>query len=331
VSNVLAGLLGALLSTNQPAALSNLVSETTGFSIPISIPDGPAEEELRKIEEDDDAVLADIDKWIKEHRALVAVGAAGSNAALNDRIRSRIAPVKKAYADFIEHHPNHARAHLAFGAFLNDVGDEDGAGVEFEKATKLDPNMSAAWNNMGNHYGEYGPVTNAFQCYEKAISISPLEPLYYRNLATTVALFRKDAREFYNIDEQQVFTKALDLYAKAMKLDPANFELATDLAQTYYGIKPPRVADALIAWTNALKIAPTEFQREGVYVHLARFKFFDNRFADARQDLSVVTNADLQELKRRLLKNIDAREKGVTNSVPEIEPPAIAPAAAKKN
>ncbi len=323
--------MGALLSTNQPAALSNLVTETTGFSIPVSIPDGPVEQELKKIEEDDDAALEDIDKWIKEHRALTAAGAGGSNAALNDRIRSRIAVVKKAYSDFIEHHPENARAHLALGAFLNDTGDEDTAGVEFEKATKLDPNMSAAWNNMGNHYGEYGPVTNAFACYEKAISINPLEPLYYRNLATTVALFRKDARDFYNINEPQVFNKALDLYGKAMKLDPANFELATDLAQTYYSMKPTQVQDALNAWTNALKIAPTEFQREGVYVHLARFKLFDNRFADARQDLSIVTNADLQELKRRLLKNIETREKGGTNAIPEVEPPAIAPPATKKN
>ena len=320
MSNVLAGLLGALLSTNQPAALSNLVTQTTGLAIALPARDEATDQEFKKIEEEDDAALADIDQWIKDKNALAAAGVPRSNAALNDRIHDRIAGVKKLYSDFLEHHPSDARAHLAYGAFLNDTGDEDGAGTEFEKATQLDPNLSAAWNNMGNHYGEYGPVTNAFKCYEKAISLSPLEPLYYRNLATTVALYRKDAREFYSIDEQQVFNKALDLYAKALKLDPANFELATDLAQTYYGIKPTRVEDALNAWTNALKIASTDLQREGVYVHLARYKFFDNRFAEARQDLSVVTNADLQELKRRLTKNIDLREKGVTNAPAEPAP-----------
>ena len=31
------------------------------------------------------------------------------------------------------------------------------------------------------------------------------------------------------------------LIAEALKLDPKNFLLASDVAQTYYGIRPPRV------------------------------------------------------------------------------------------
>ena len=46
--------------------------------------------------------------------------------------------------------------------------------------------------------------------------------------------------------------KALALYAQALKLSLTNFPLATDLAQSYYGIKPVRTADALRSWTNAL-------------------------------------------------------------------------------
>ena len=69
--------------------------------------------------------------------------------------------------------------------------------------------------------------------------------------------------EYYKIDEQQVFNKALDLYQQAMKYDPTNFELAQDVAQTYYGIKPVRTDEALSAWTNALKIAETDIE-EGV-------------------------------------------------------------------
>ena len=307
--------------------MSNLVTQTTGLTVTIPDPDDPVEKEYKKIEEDDDAALAEVDKWIKDNQAFAAVGGGISKPVLNDRIHARLLPVRKEYEDFLERHPTHARGHLAFGAFLNDASDEDAAAAEFDKALKIDPNMPAAWNNLGNHYGEVGPVTNAFACYEKAIAISPVEPLYYRNLASTVALFRKDAREFYHIDEQQVFSKALELFSKAMKLDPQNFELATDLAQTYYGIKPPRTDDALSAWTNALKIASTDVQREGVYVHLARFKLNAERYAEARQDLTVVTNAELQELKSRVLHNIEFREKArLTNA-----PPAGGPAVEKKN
>ena len=54
--------------------------------------------------------------------------------------------------------------------------------------------------------------------YAKAIELNPAEPVYYQNFATTVYLFRKDARAFYGINEQQVFDKALALYRKAMQI-----------------------------------------------------------------------------------------------------------------
>ena len=69
-----------------------------------------------------------------------------------------------------------------------------------------------------------------------------------------------------------MFDKALALYQQAMKLDPENFPLATDYAQSYYGIRPLRTNDALVAWTNALNIARDDVEREGVYLHLARIK-----------------------------------------------------------
>ena len=88
---------------------------------------------------------------------------------------------------------------------------------------QIDPRYPVAWNNLANYDGENGPLTNAFADYARAIELDPTEPVYYRNLATTVYLYRKDARSFYGINEQQVFDKALDLYRKAVQLDPDNF------------------------------------------------------------------------------------------------------------
>ena len=123
--------------------------------------------------------------------------------------------------------------------------------------------------------------------------MNPNEPVYYQNLATTVYLYRKDAEQFYGINEQQVFDKALALYRKAMQLDPDNFPLATDYAQSYYGIRPLRTNDALVAWTNALQIAHDDIEREGVYIHLARIKIAAGRFDEARAQLDAVTNCDV--------------------------------------
>ena len=111
--------------------------------------------------------------------------------------------------------------------------------------------------------------------------------------------------EFYKIDEQQVFDRALELYRKAMKLDPANFVLASDYAQSYYGIRPIRTEDALSAWESALKIAPDETERQGVYLHLARIKLNAGRFEEVRQHLNSVTNEVYAELKKRLQRNLE--------------------------
>ena len=129
-------------------------------------------------------------------------------------------------------------------------------------------------------------------------------------------MFRKDAKEVYKIDEQQVFDKALGLLKQAAKLAPDNFEIAQDVAQTYYGIRPVRTDEALEAWTNALKIATTEIEKQGVQIHLARFKLNADRFVEAHQHLTLVTDPMYDELKKRLLHNLADREaKALTNNV----------------
>jgi tetratricopeptide (TPR) repeat protein len=115
--------------------------------------------------------------------------------------------------------------------------------------------------------------------------------------------------ELYGITEQEVFDRSLDLYRKALKLDPKNFPLATDYAQSYYGIKPWRAEAAREAWNYALKVANDGFEREGVQVHLARVEYLSGRFEQARQHLSLVTNQFYQVLKERMARNLAEKEK----------------------
>ncbi|HZQ47165.1 MAG TPA: hypothetical protein VFC07_09145, partial [Verrucomicrobiae bacterium] len=316
-SDLLVGLLTALMATNQPAAVSNLVTQTTGLTVPVPDLNDPIEKELHKIMVDDDAALDEVDKWIQENEAFARKGGGISSNALNDRIRARLNIVRKAYEDFLQRHPAHARAHLAFGSFLDNIKEEDASQVELEKARELDPKNPASWNQLANYYGHRGPVKKAFEYYSKAIELDPSEPTYFRNMATTVFLFRKDAMEYYHIDEQQVFDKALGLYQQAFKLQPTDFELAHDLAQTYYGIKPLRTEAALAAWTNALNIATTDIEREGVYIHFARIQLHAGRYAEAQKNLDSVTNEFYAELKKRVSRNLREHEEAAkTNSAP---------------
>ena len=313
MNELLIGLIGALVATNQPLAVSNLIQERTGVSVAVVNPDDPAEQALRKVMEEDEAALDEVDKWIRDNNAFTAAGAGESKEALNRRIRERLDVVRKAYEDFLRRYPNSARGHLAYGTYLNDIGEEVAGLAQCETASQLDPKNPAAWNQIANFCAEHGPLTNAFVDYAKAIALNPAEPVYYRNLATTVYLFRKDAMAFYGLTEPQVFDKSLALYHQAMKLDPQNFLLATDYAESYYGIRPLRTNDALAAWTNALQIAHDENERQGVNLHLARLKMAVSRYAEARAHLEQVTNAAFADTRRRLERLIAERENEAAN------------------
>ncbi len=306
MTNLIIGLLGAALATNPAAATSNLVAQTTGLD------DQHSESQRSRrtgvstsCSSDDDTALAEVDRMERENTEARAKGAGVSNQTLDTRIEARLTPVRQEYEDFLIRHPDHARADIAFGSFLTDTKDDDGARIQFQKALELDPKNPAAWNDLANLYGHTGPVSKMFEFYAKAIELNPNEPVYYENLATVVYLYRKDAREYYHFaDDGPVFDKAMGLYEKAFALDPTNFALATELAQSYYGIKPTRTEDALNAWTNALKLAGTDLERQGVYIHLARFKVNAGRFDEAREDIARVSDPELDDLKNRILKNI---------------------------
>jgi tetratricopeptide (TPR) repeat protein len=302
-------MLGALVTASRLAAATNLVAGPTNPS-PAVVPEAndPVEKEYKKLMEDDDTAQAEVDEWIKDNQTAATRGAAVPTADLQRRIRERFDPIRKAYDDFIKRHPDHARARVAYGSFLGDLQDEEGAQEQWEKALALNTKDPAVYNNLANLYGHLGPVKKAFDYYAKAIELNPQEPIYYHNFGTTVYLFRKDAMDFYGITEQQVYDKALGLYSKALKLDPQNFPLASDVAQTYYGIKPLRLEDALKAWTNTLAIAHDEVEREGVYLHFARLKLMADRFAEVRAHLNAVTNDMYTVLKKRLVRHLNEQE-----------------------
>ena len=303
MADLLSGLLGVLIATNQPSALSNLVHQKTGAKIEIANTNDPVEREYLRLLEMDDAAQSDVDRWITENRA-----EANDGGTMRLRIQQRFEPVEKAYKNFLERNPKHVKARIAYGSFLGDIGREHEAREHYEKAREVDPTHPAAWNNLANYYGHNGPVTNAFACYAKAIELRPDEPVYYQNFATTVYLFRHDATNYFGISEQQVFDKAMGLYRKALALDPGNFPLATDLAQTYYGIKPPRVQEAFKAWNAALEAARDDIEREGVRIHFARWHRTAGDFQAARRELNLVTNQMYSTSKERILKSLHNAE-----------------------
>ncbi|HUC84806.1 MAG TPA: hypothetical protein VL970_06415 [Candidatus Acidoferrales bacterium] len=315
MSDLTVSLLAALLATNQPQAVSNLVQDRTGISVQLPDPNDPVQQELRAVMIDDDAALDEVQAWLGTN----GIPRTDTNriAMLNAKVRDRLDEVKRSYQTFLHNHPDSARGFLAYGSFLNDIGEEDAAKAQYENSRLLDPKNPAVWNQLANYYGEYGELTNAFADYAEAIRLDPTEPVYYQNFATSVYLFRKDAREFFGLTEQQVFDKALGLYREAMKLAPDNLVLATDYAESYYGIKPLRTNDALTAWSDCLKLCKDENERQGVMIHLARVRISAGMFDEAQANLDTVTNAAFAGLKDRLERSLAEHKAAKPGTAPE--------------
>lgn len=313
MSKIIIGLLAAVLTTNQPPMVSNLVEAARTAAAPN--PSDPVEQEYEKLLEADDESQKEVDRWIRENQEFASQGAGLSRADLNRRILERFRPVKEGYEDFLKRNTNHVRAYVAYGSFLNDIGDEEAARANYEKALELDKANPAIYNNLANIYSHTGPVKKAFGFYEKAIELSPREPVYFHNFGTVVYLFRKDVSEHYGISENEVFAKAFELYSNAMRLDPSSFPLASDVAQSYYGIRPMRTEEALNAWTNAFNIANDDIERQGVHIHFARIKLMAGRLEEAQKHLDQVTDKMYTELKTRVLRNVqEHRSAAATNT-----------------
>lgn len=310
MSNLVTGLLSLLLATNAFAAATNLVQQAAAESVEASNTNDPVERAYQKILEDDDAAIAQLTAAVESNNAPSTASQGMSLDALRAYREKVVGPVRKEYEEFLREHPDHARAHIAFGSFLDDIHDAEGAKDQYEIAVKLDPNNPAAWNNLANALGDFGPVTNIFIDYTKAIELNPKEPVYYENLATAVFVFRTDARSFYNLtDNQQVFDMSLDLYRKALKLAPDDYSIAYEIGQTYYGITPLRPDDALKAWTNTLNIAKSDLDRQAVYVHIARVNLGAGRLAESHAAIDKVTDPSLRVLKDRILYNLALQDR----------------------
>jgi tetratricopeptide (TPR) repeat protein len=145
------------------------------------------------------------------------------------------------------------------------------------------------WNERANEYLHTGPISKVFSSYEKAVALAPEDATIRLNFGNALFVYRNDSMAFYHLDEQQVFDAAFRQFDQAIRLDPTNFELATDIATSYYAVKPFRYQAALAAWKRTEALAESDFERQGVQLHLARVEINAGNRAVASELLTRVT------------------------------------------
>ena len=287
----------------KPGFLLLLFLLNTALAQPAPAESESVRREYRRLLASDDAATAKIRLWI--HDSQDPDTPETRQITLAGRIQTEVEPVLEAYHAFIDNHPNHAQARLSFASFLTDIGRHETVLPHLLKATELAPELPGAWNNLANHYGYQGDPEQAFRCYEKALALAPQEPLYYQNYAAAVFLFRQDAGYHFQLEASGVLAKVLELYGRAQELDPDNFLLAEKIAQTHYSLPAPgKPQAALQAWKKAESLAPGEFERQGVALHLARIYLQLDNPDQARQELEQVYLPIYERLKEQIGQEI---------------------------
>lgn len=262
------------------------------------------DELLSKIQESEQRIKLEFENQIKAIYSLPENEREAERAIITNNLIAKEGEIEYALQDLVKQFPKNADPLIALGNFHDEHGREQDAFKFWTKASEVNPNDPAVWNNLAGYHTHNGGIEKSFQYFEKALSLKPKGWIYYHNFANAVFLFRKDARMHYQLNEQQVFDKAFELYELARKEDPTNFDLAVDIANSYYIVRPYRNDDALKAWDKAATVAVSEEQKQSILIHQARWFLRIENIDKALAAINKVTSPELLTLKKIVKKNI---------------------------
>ncbi|RMF58273.1 MAG: tetratricopeptide repeat protein [Calditrichaeota bacterium] len=124
------------------------------------------------------------------------------------------------------------------------------AAEAYQKAIKLHPNFSEAYNNLGSTLRSLGKLEEGVRCYLKALEIAPNDAQYHFNLANAYKEDKKNEQAFYH-------------YHQAVRLNPNFYQAYYNLGKAYadelqlekglkYYLKAATINPKMIAaWNNA--------------------------------------------------------------------------------
>jgi tetratricopeptide (TPR) repeat protein len=148
--------------------------------------------------------------------------------------------------ELVRDFPDDERAQAALGAFYFGQQDFKQAIAQYEKATRINPGLTTAWNLLGYSYRQNGDYASAEKAFQKYVELIPKDPNPYDSYAE---LLLKMGR----------FDDSVAQYRKALGIDPnfinAHQGIAMDLL--YAG----KTSDAVAELSEIEKKARTDGER----------------------------------------------------------------------
>ncbi|HUJ08929.1 MAG TPA: tetratricopeptide repeat protein [Verrucomicrobiae bacterium] len=272
----------------------------------------------------------DVERWFRfllsrtdELRAQSDEMSGDTSPAAEKRFHAFERRLENDYKHFLNDHPKHTRAMVAYGDYLSDLGREEEAMTWWKKAITIDPKEAYAYNDIANYYGHNGRAADALKLYDKAIELVPTEPVFRFNWATTCVCFRNESKTVYGWTKDEIFQHSLGQFRKARDLDPQNFDLSTAYAETFYMMPKPDWEEAYAAWKYCLGQPLDDDQRQLVFMHLARVCIHLQRYQEAQEwTTKLPANSPLHRaLERRITRGNQTNSTPTRTTVPTTSAP----------
>ena len=169
------------------------------------------------------------------------------------------------YLQIIAVEPNHADAIHLLGVIARQMGKYEVAVETIGRAIRLNGNVAAYHNNLGNALKDQGKLDEAAACYRRALELKSEYAEAHNNLA---AVFK----------EQGKLDEAVAGYRRALKLKPDYAEAHNNLANALREQEKPE--EAVAGYRHALELKPNYAE---AYNHLGSLWKQQERYAEARE------------------------------------------------
>jgi protein O-GlcNAc transferase len=157
--------------------------------------------------------------------------------------RQMLPDAASAFEAAIKRDPNLAAAFLNLGMVLRQLGELDGARIALHRATALTPDFSIAWAELGHLHRATGAITDAEQCFERALAIDA-------NVADTWSALGNSYAETFR------FPRAKQCFERALALDADNEQARSTLGFVVAEMGETAAAQSILATAPSSLLPP---------------------------------------------------------------------------
>ncbi len=210
---------------------------------------------------------------------------------------------EKAGLDLVERYPTEAEPLVVYGEILTDLGKNEMAFQQWERALQIDPARHDILAAQADLLLQTGQIVPAADALEKAARLDPANADYQYSLAHVYTLFRRDLMTSRNATEDVLNERGTAYFRRAAELAPENLRYAQAYAETFYTEPNPDWALARGVWESLLTRSP---EKSFIHSHLVRINIRLGDKVAAEKHLAAMTDPAFGPVRLRLQKQIDA-------------------------